>query len=117
MKRDLEKTAAANLTDTRSYIRPDGRAILFGQDMMQLRRRVYERSVDHRDYRCECFGECGTHKGRCPMRINWFTMELSHKIARSKGRDDSEANCIASCHACHVAYEDWHPKWSKGEKE
>jgi len=117
MKRDVERTAAANLTDKRSYIRPDGRAVLFGDDMTQLRRRVYERSVWRNDYTCECLGECGNHKGRCTVLINWFTMELSHKIPRSKGRDDRETNVIASCHACHVAYEDWHPKWTKkGEK-
>ena len=112
MKRDPDLTAAANLTDKRSYIRPDGRAVLFGDDMTQLRRRVFDRSGG----RCECFGECMVHIVRCPAEINWFTMELSHKIPRSKGRDDRETNVIASCHACHVAYEDWSPRWTKKEK-
>ena len=74
-----------------------------------LRRIVFDRSRDI----CECSGVCGRHKTKCDYGINWFTMELSHKIPRSKGRDDSEQNCIASCHACHVAYEDWSPQWTK----
>jgi len=122
MKRDIDKTAAAGFVDSRSFVRPDGREERHGEDMTQLRRRVFERSYAQSsifanpDYSCECKGECGQHEGRCWKPINWFTMELSHKIPRSKGRDDRETNVIASCHACHVAYEDWSPRWSKKEK-
>ena len=116
MKRDPDKTAAAGFVDSRSFVRPDGREERHGDDMTQLRRLVFERSAFRGWYRCECEGECGGHPDRCCMALNWFTMELSHKIPRSKGRDDRETNVIASCHACHVAYEDWSPRWSKKEK-
>jgi 5-methylcytosine-specific restriction endonuclease McrA len=115
MKRDTDKTAAANFLDPRSFVRPDGRQERHGKDMEILRRAVFERSGGQ----CECVGECNSpagawhHVKRCITPINWFTMELSHKIPRSKGRDDSEANTIASCAACHRAYDGRQPRWSK----
>ena len=122
MKRDPDKTAAAGFVDSRSFVRPDGREERHGKDMESLRERVFHRAyVSEGELSlgftmCECMGECGKHGGRCQTEINWFTMELSHKIPRSKGRDDRETNVIASCHACHVAYEDWSPRWTKKEK-
>ena len=102
MKRDVDKTAAAGFLDARSFVRPDGRQQRHGKDMETLRRKVFDRAYVPSLYSmlCECEGECGTHKGRCLVSINWFTMELSHKVARSKGRDDSEAGRIATCSKC-----------------
>ena len=116
MKRDVDKTAAAGFLDPRSFVRPDGRQRRFGKDMEILRKIVFKRSYSYveQQYVCECQGECGTHSEmQCGAPINWFTMELSHKISRGKGGSDSEDNCIASCHGCHVAYEDWSPRWTK----
>jgi len=115
MKRDVDKTAAANFVDPRSFVRPDGRQRLFGKDMEALRHKVFERSMSEGWNRCECEGECGLRhfRGRCWVMLTWFNMELSHKISRGKGGSDSEDNCIASCHGCHVAYEDWSPRWTK----
>lgn len=62
---------------------------LDGREMAELRHAVFCRA----GARCEkCFVNCG-----------WYTGHLHHKVKRSHGGSDTEANCIWLCQDCHAA--------------
>lgn len=95
--KDLAATAAAGFCDRRSYVRLDGKRFLFGDDIEQLRRQVFERD----GYRCtgEVDGE------RCGRRVMWegtFAGQMHHIIPRGKRGDDSLSNCVTLCPGCHA---------------
>jgi hypothetical protein len=115
--RDPAATAAAKFTDQRSYVRLDGKKFLFGDDIEQLRREVFERD----GYRCtgvrqwpcpECGGNgCEDCEGdgyipvRCDVPVTWETGHMHHIRRRGHGKsglgDDSPQNCITHCELCH----------------
>jgi 5-methylcytosine-specific restriction endonuclease McrA len=91
--KDLVATAAAKFVDPRSYVRLDGKQFLFGDDIEQLRRRVFTRD----GYRCtgEVDGE------RCDWPVTWDLGHMHHVISKGKGGDDSLQNCVTLCAECH----------------
>jgi hypothetical protein len=102
MFKDEEATKAAGFLDPRSYIKRsrDGgnRTFLFGDDMTQLRRRVFERS---RGY-CEMPVNGFTSAVRCQRNIDWETFELDHNPSLAQGGDDTEEGTRALCRRCHT---------------
>jgi HNH endonuclease len=112
---DREATTAAGFADKRSYIKRsrDGgnRTFLFGDDMTQLRRRVFERS---RGY-CEMPVNGFTSAVRCQRNIDWETMELDHNPSLAQGGDDTEESTRAICRRCHVARHNRTTKWRANE--
>jgi hypothetical protein len=109
---DREATATAGFLDPLSYCKrsKDGemQTFLFGRDMAELRRRVFERS---RGY-CEVPIH-GIQNGRCQRCITWETMELHHSPTRAQGGDDSEESTMASCKRCHIAVHNRQTRWTK----
>ena len=99
VKRDGALTQAASFADSRSYVRPDGREVLFGADMTERRLEVYERD------RGLCQG--------CSRRVDWEGFELDHIIKRGShgvDRDDRAANLqvLGKWCGCHRG-----SKWAK----
>jgi len=92
---DREATAAAGFADNRSYIRK-GKTFLFGDDMTELRRDVFERSKGFCEQRVN-----GILGGRCQRNISWETMELDHQPSLAQGGDDTPEGTVASCRRCH----------------
>jgi hypothetical protein len=100
--RDPAATAAAKFTDSRSYVRLDGKQFLFGDDIEWLRRQVFERD----GYRCTGENLEGDEMGeRCNRLIDWFDGHMHHIRRRGHGKsglgDDSLQNCVTVCDRCH----------------
>lgn len=94
--KDEAATAVSGFCDRRSYVRLDGKRFLFGDDLEQLRRQVFERD----GYRCtdERDGE------RCGRFVTWegtFAGHMHHIIPRGKRGDDSMSNLVTLCPGCH----------------
>jgi len=88
--------------DSRSRVTRDGRTILYGDDMVALRRRVY--------FRCNGFCESLSHASKCydPHWVSWENGHLHHKRTRGLGgchRNDTEENCAWLSQPCH---KEWH---------
>jgi hypothetical protein len=96
-----------------------GRTRLKGEDMTELRRKVFARSggkceeikvlTNFKDWTAIEGQMCPpqTIMGPCGAPITWDSMELSHNAHGSR-RDDSEAGTIASCKSCHTAKHNAH---------
>jgi hypothetical protein len=100
--KDPAATAAAKFTDKRSYVRLDGKRFLFGDDIEQLRRQVFERD----GYRCtgEVVDEVDGiiyHGERCDRPVAWDSGHMHHIQSRGKRGDDSLSNCVTVCDRCH----------------
>lgn len=93
-KRDEEATRAAGFLDTRSYVRLNGKWLLFGVDVAMQRERIWKR--DNR--RCV---ECGLLLDIYAPILARNAMHRSHEIPRSKGRDDRDVNIKSRCPECH----------------
>lgn len=96
-RKDLAATELVNFTDKRSYVRLDGKRFLFGDDIEQLRRQVFERDG------WRCTGEVNGE--RCQRLVSWdgpFSAGHTHHIIpRGKRGDDSLSNCVTLCAWCH----------------
>lgn len=89
MKKDIEATAVADFWDGRSYVRSDGREVLWGKDMENRRFAVWGRDRGH------CV--------RCGVRVG-ESFHLHHKIHRGSNgvdRDDRADNLETLCWRCH----------------
>lgn len=94
-RRDLPATAAAHFTDVRSYVRIDGKRFLFGDDLTQLRRAVFERD------KYTCWGDIEDGL-RCGKTVTWDTGHLHHIIPRGRGGSDEMSNTVTLCPDCHA---------------
>ena len=65
MKRDPEKSAAANFLDKRSFVRPDGRVVMSGKDNRDWNARKWE-LWQRAGGRCEVMNFSGFPPQRCP---------------------------------------------------
>jgi hypothetical protein len=90
---------------------------LFGEDMAQLRRDVFERSGGQCE-RLRGFENCrGDYvEVRCPNRFPldgsiFVRMHLAHRTHGRGKRSDTLETTIASCSSCHFA--EHGPRWSK----
>lgn len=94
--KNAEATKAQNFLDPRSYVRLDGAQFIFGRDMTNRRREVWERDGRKCVY-CET-----------PVVFEWDwtvrpdAMELNHRRSRGLGGDDRIENLETICHGCHV---------------
>jgi hypothetical protein len=100
---DKEATALAKFKDPRSYCKRnrigDTLTFRFGEDMADLRRKVFMRSRGF----CE-MPMNGYQTGiRCQRNIGWETFELDHNPSLAQGGDDSEEGTRAICRRCHIA--------------
>jgi len=116
LKRDPEATAAQHFLDPRSYVAPDGRWVLYGEDWEAQKKAVWERGGG----RCEKMVD---------ERINWYAFPKAriegercrnemadphHKLKRSKKRDDRMENLIGLCRWHHdLAHPEKRPRWTK----
>lgn len=83
------------LHDRRSFIAPDGRVFLEGQDVRRARARVFGRDEG-------CCVDCGKEVLFDGDAMGFMpTMELSHEKPKSLGGDDSDANLKTRCRADH----------------
>jgi hypothetical protein len=96
--RDPAATAAAKFIDPRSYVRLDGKQFLFGTDIEQLRRQVFERD----GYRCTAGVLDELDDERCDWPVTWSTGHLHHITPRGKRGDDSAGNVLTVCQSCHA---------------
>ena len=90
MRRDKQLTVTAGFLDKRSYIAPDGRVILYGEDWANRKLGLLARSGG----RCEMHS---TPWHRCAEEA----ADPDHIIPRSKGRDDRLRNLQALCRYHH----------------
>lgn len=106
MKRDVQATEAKHFLDPRSYVTPDGREILYGNDWKARKGELLKRSLGQ----CERFTILGRpHDAWCRSEGG----EPHHKIKRSKLRDDRLENLANLSHWCHVAEDERKPRWTK----
>lgn len=112
MKADVQLTAAAGFADPRSYVAPDGREVLYGEDWLARKKELWERCGG----RCEHVGnyfDIGTEefeKLRCPIQAD----DPHHIIRRSVKRDDRLSNLLALCRWHHDSKDSRKPRF--GEK-
>ena len=104
-RKDDQATMDQQFLDPESYVTPDGRHVLKGEDWLAQKRLVWERG----QHRCENIIRHDSI-GRCTNEMN----HVHHKIFRSDSRDDRIENLIGLCIECHRAM---HPEkelqWSK----
>ena len=93
--KDLPATAMQGFTDKRSYVRLDGKRFLFGDDLTQLRRSVFDRD------KYTCWGDVEDGL-RCGRTVTWESGHLHHIHERGKGGDDSAGNLVTLCPDCHA---------------
>jgi hypothetical protein len=91
IKADAEATKTRKFLDWRSYVAPDGREVLYGEDWEARKQEVWERSK----WMCEgwdanCYVKC-----REPM------LDAHHIIKRSVRRDDRMDNLAGLCRTHH----------------
>lgn len=109
-KRDVTETIARNFRDKRSFIALNsGCEVLFGLDMVERRREVYERAKG----RCEA----RPHSWRCKGFATWENGELHH----TKIHDGRRCSCFSALEfrsrACHSkAHEKRNPRWTRNRE-
>lgn len=95
MKKDIEATEARRFLDARSYVTPDRREILYGEDWSNRKHELWLRG----EGRCEYIvtTSLGFSRGRCEQEMQ----DPHHVIRRSERRDDSLSNLIGLCRFHH----------------
>ena len=68
-----------------------GKIRLYGAKLMELREKVYDRSM----------GVCELKLKGCEWYAGWKSGELHHKVHRSLGGSDTIDNCLFVCKSCH----------------
>jgi hypothetical protein len=94
MKSDVTATRARKLKDPKSYVTPDGREILHGEDWDDRRFELLQRSRG----RCEYIID-GLHG---PVRCLRDANDPHHVTLRSIQRDDRLSGLLAVCRHHHV---------------
>ena len=90
MKADKALTLAAGFSDRRSYVTPDKREILYGEDWIARKKALWERSGGQ----CEAILEI---IGVTPWRCQREAQIPAHVIPRYPKRDDRLSNLMAYC--------------------
>jgi hypothetical protein len=102
-KRNNPETIARNFMDDDSYVGLDGHEYLYGDDVGDRRREVYERAKS----RCEM---CGKY-------TSWVDGEMHHKTPGLMGakRPDDLDLLVWACQACHrYEHRDRNPQFTGG---
>jgi HNH endonuclease len=86
-KVDETASEARNFLDKRSAITPDGKELLYGEDMGKRRREVFVRDCGECEY-------CGNYSA-------YDDGEVHHLISRGKGGTDDIDNLVWICKGCH----------------
>jgi hypothetical protein len=105
-KRDNTETMARNFMDDRSFVCLQGHEYLYGDDIGDRRREVFERA-----------------KGKCELKnspfcagfTNWVDGEMHHKQGGLVGRNDDMENLLWACPNCHSWEHRKRTPWSKPE--
>lgn len=99
---DEQATEDARFEDPLSYITHDGHEFLFGFDVGNRRREVYER-------------DGGVCQGRgCGKRVSWYEAHMHHRKGGNFGRCTCMHNLEIQCSACH-AKEHVRVMWTKND--
>ena len=103
-KRDNTETVARNFMDERSFVSLDGHEYLYGDDIGDRRREVYERAK----------GVCEVRTSpHCQKAARWIDGEMHHKQGGLVGRNDDMENLLWSCLPCHrFEHKDRSPQFS-----
>lgn len=106
-KRAFAATEAKNYLDPRSFVSLDSHEYLYGDDIGERRREVWERAHGY----CEVKQAPG-----CSGLVSWIYGELHHKQGGLVGRNDDMENLLWSCMACHrYEHRNRNPKFSQRE--
>jgi hypothetical protein len=106
-KRDNTETMARNFMDDRSFVSMDGHDYLYGDDIGDRRREVWERAHGY----CEVKQAPG-----CSGLVSWVDGEMHHKQGGLVGRNDDMENLLWSCMACHrYEHRNRNPRFSQRE--
>jgi len=117
IKRDVEATIAQHFLDPRSYVAPDGRWVLYGEDWEAQKKAVWIRG----EGRCEKIVSSETPMthagGQSALRCRNEMADPHHKLKRSKKRDDRMENLIGLCRWHHdLAHPEKRPQWTAKTK-
>lgn len=106
MKRDRQATIDKQFLDPRSYVTPDGREVLYGEDWDARVEDLRLRSGG----KCEWIGLEGKFHCLSPAQ------DPDHIVKRSKKRDDRLSNLQALCRYHHdLKHPEFRPKWTPRE--
>ena len=110
MRKDKQATMDKQYLDPGSYVTPDGREILKGED--------WKARVE--DLRLRCGGQCEAQMFSEYHEFSWRctsrAQDPHHIIRRSVKRDDRLANLQALCRFHHDLLDRRKPRWGKKEK-
>lgn len=106
MNKSPERKAELGYTDAKSFVRPTGEEVLFGEDWRRRKMELQERSAGL----CERWSIL--HKPHVVL-CRTEGEEPHHIIPRRDGRDDRLKNLANLSHFCHLAEDERVPRWTK----
>lgn len=100
--------------DPRSYVAPDGREVLYGEDWKARIEDLRLRSAG----KCEWVVDAGMEQEVIMVYTCGKEAQDPHHIKpRSKGRDDRMSNLQALCRYHHDLLDKRKPRWSKSDRQ